>query len=235
MAPAVNSSSLGQPRPTLKVSLPLPQFAVSAPGPAPDPAQSPVNAFAAPNSPSLPGSRTSTPPYELLSTDSDYDTPDHAPLAQKAVRASATITSTAGASAFAPVLTQRMLRLHIPDCCVPMAPAVGQVSPGLPKPTMDVFMPLPQSPGSAPGPIPDPVQSPADATQHYPSLPGSRTSIPAYELLSIDTDVAVSASLGPATVVPLTGSSIVGRFVPLILPESQESRLSSVQFSLNRV
>ena len=58
MAPAVNLSFLGQPWPSLKVSLLLPQSSVSAP----DPAQSPADEFATQHYPSLPGSRTSTPP-----------------------------------------------------------------------------------------------------------------------------------------------------------------------------
>ena len=45
IAPAVNLSSPGQLRLTLKVSLPLPKFDVSAPGPAPAPAQSPADEF----------------------------------------------------------------------------------------------------------------------------------------------------------------------------------------------
>ena len=70
----------------------------------------------------MPGSRTLTPPHELLSDDT---TLDHAPPARKAACASATTTSTAGTSAVAPVLTQLVLRLQIPDCRVSMAPAVG--------------------------------------------------------------------------------------------------------------
>ena len=46
------------------------------------------------------------------------------------LRASATVTSTAGTLAVAPVLTQIVLRLQIPDCRVLMTPAVGPVSPG---------------------------------------------------------------------------------------------------------
>ena len=90
---------------------------------------------------------------------------------------------------------------------------------------------------SIPVPTPDPAQSPADemVTQQYPSLPGSHTSTPTYGFLSVDTDVVVSASLGAAAAVPLTGSPIMARFGPLDLPESQESRLSSVQLSPNRV
>ena len=57
--------------------------------------------------------------------------PDHAPPAQKAAHASATVASTAGISAVVPVLTQRVLRLQILDCHVLMTPAVGPVSPGL--------------------------------------------------------------------------------------------------------
>ena len=45
----------------------------------------------------------------------------------------------------------------------------------------------------------------------------------------------MSASLGAVAAVPLTGSPIMARFEPLSLPESQESRLSSVQLSPNRV
>ena len=52
---------------------------------------------------------------------------------------------------------------------------------------------------------------------------------PTYDLLSIDTDVAVSASLGAAVAVSPDGSPIMTRF------ELQESRLSSVQLSPNRV
>ena len=47
------------------------QFVVLAPGQAPAPAQSPADEFDPRNSPPLPGSRTSTPTYELLSTDTD--------------------------------------------------------------------------------------------------------------------------------------------------------------------
>ena len=133
MAPAVNLSSPGRPRPTVNMSLPLPQFAMSAPGLGPAPAQLPADEFVTPDCPSLPGSRMSTPTYELLSTDSDGATQDHAPPAQKAVHASATVMLTAIASTVAPVLTQRVLRLQIPDCRIPMMPAVGPVSPGLPS------------------------------------------------------------------------------------------------------
>ena len=49
-----------------------------------------------------------------------HRTLDHAPPAQKAARASATVTSTAEASADAPALTLGPLRLRIPDSCVPM-------------------------------------------------------------------------------------------------------------------
>ena len=79
-----------------------------------------------------------------------------------------------GTSAIASVLTQHMFRLQIWNCCVPMAPAVGTVSPGLPRPTLKVSLLLPQSAVWAPGPTPDPAQSPADefATQNYPSLSG---------------------------------------------------------------
>ena len=96
-----------------------------------------------------------------------------------------------------------------------------------------MYLPLPQSAMSVPGPTPDPAQSPA--TQQYPSLPGSRTSTPTYGFLKIDTDVAVSVSLGAAAAVPPTGSLIMARFEPLNLPESQESRLLSVQLSPNPV
>ena len=57
---------------------------------------------------------------------------------------------------------------------------------------------------------------------------------PHHGLLSIDTDVAVSASLGDAVAVPPTGLPIMARFEPLNLPKSQESQLSSVQLSPNR-
>ena len=212
------------------MSLPLPQFAVSAPGPAPASAQSPADEFVAPDCPSAPGSRTSTPPYEFLSTDSDDATSVHAPPARIAVRVSATVTAIAGTSTAAP-------RLQIPDCRAPMSPAVGPVSSGLPRPTMKVSLPLPQSTVSVPVPTPDPAQSSADemVNQQYPSLPGSRTSTPTYGFLSVDTNVAVSASMGAAAAVPPTGSPIMARFGPLNLPELQPSRLSSVQLSTNRV
>ena len=58
--------------------------------------------------------------------------PYDAPPARKAVNASATVKSTAKTSAVAPVLTQRVLRLQIPDCHVLIMPVVGPVSPGLP-------------------------------------------------------------------------------------------------------
>ena len=89
----------------------------------------------------------------------------------------------------------------------------------------------------APGLAPAPTQWLADefAIQDYPSLPGSRTSIPHYELLSIDTDVAMSTSLGAAAEVPPAGSPIVARSEPFYLPGSQELRLSSVQLSPNHV
>ena len=148
MAPAVNLSPSGQPRPTLQVSLPLHQLAVSAPGPAPAPAQSPTAELVTQES--LSGSCTSTTPYELLSTDSEDAMSDHAPATRNAACASAIVTSTAGMAAVAPVLTQPMLRPQIPDCCAPMTPAVGPVSPGLPRPTLKVS-------------LPDPAQSPADA------------------------------------------------------------------------
>ena len=45
----------------------------------------------------------------------------------------------------------------------------------------------------------------------------------------------MSLSLDAAAVVPPAGSPFVARFELLSLPESQESRLSSVQFSPNRV
>ena len=74
-------------------------------------------------------------------------------------------------------------------------------------------------------PTPEPAQLPADefVTQHYDSLPGFRTPTPTYELLSVDTDVAMSASLGAVAAVPLAGSPIMTRFEPLHLPESKES------------
>ena len=100
-----------------------------------------------------------------------------------------------------------------------------------------VSLPLPQSAVSVPVPTPDPAQSPADGmvNQQYPSLPGSRTSTPTYGFLSVDTDVAVSASMGAAAAVPPTGSPIMARFGPLNLPGLQPSRLSSVQLSPNHV
>ena len=132
---------------------------VSGPAPAPLPADE----FVTQDCPSLPGSRTSTPPYELLSSDSDDAIPDHTLRARKAACESATVTLTAGMPV-APVLTQRVLRLQILDCRVPMTPAVGPVSLGLPRPNpnLRVSLPLPQSAVSAPGPTPDPAQSPAD-------------------------------------------------------------------------
>ena len=57
--------------PTLKVSLPLSQYVVSAPGPAPAPVKSPAVESAPQSSPPLPGSHTSTPTYDLLPIDID--------------------------------------------------------------------------------------------------------------------------------------------------------------------
>ena len=115
-------------------------------------------------------------------------------LLRIAARASATVTSTAGTSTVAP-------RLQIPDCRVPMSPAVGPVSPGLL---------LTQSAVSVPGPTPDPAQSLTDelVTQQYPSLPGSRTSTSTYGFLSIDTNDVMSASLGAAAAVPRLGRQL---------------------------
>ena len=67
-------------------------------------------------------------------------------------------------------------------------------------------------------------------------MPGSRTSTSAYELLSIDTDAAVSTSLGAAAAVVLPAMSpCMAMFEPFNLPGSQELRFSSVVLSPNRV
>ena len=120
MAPAVHLSSPGQPRPTPMTS--LQPLAVLAPGPAPVSVQSPADEFVALNCPSPPGSRSSTPPYELLSTDSDDATSVHALPARIAARASATVTSITGTSTIAP-------HIQIPDCRVLMSSAVGRDRP----------------------------------------------------------------------------------------------------------
>ena len=59
------------PMPTLTVSLPLSQSVVSAPGPAWAPVKSPAVDSAPQSSPPLPGSRTSTPTYDLFLIDID--------------------------------------------------------------------------------------------------------------------------------------------------------------------
>ena len=72
LAPADNPISSSLSNPTLKVSLPVSQCVVSAPGLAQAPVASPAVASAAPSSPSLPGSRTSIPNYDLLPIDIDF-------------------------------------------------------------------------------------------------------------------------------------------------------------------
>ena len=72
---------------------------------------------------------TPTPPMPLRPT---HCTPDHAPPARKAARATATVTSSAEASADASTLDLGLFHLQFPDSRVPLAPAVGPVSPGLP-------------------------------------------------------------------------------------------------------
>ena len=54
-------------------------------------------------------------------------------------------------------------------------------------------------------------------------------------ILCSPVSVAVSAPLGAAAALPQTASPIMAQFGPLNLPESQESRMSSVQLSSNRV
>ena len=161
--------------------------------------------------------------YHVFADSVPHQSLDNAPPARKAARAMTKVTSMAEALANAPAFAYR----------APMAPAVNLSFPGQPRPTPRMSLPLPQSAMSVPGLTPDPAQSPA--TQQYPSLPGSRTSTPTYGFLKIDTDVAVSVSLGAAAAVPPTGSLIMARFEPLNLPESQESRLLSVQLSPNPV
>ena len=98
-----------------------------------------------------------------------HRTPDSAPPARKSARATATVMSAAGASIDAPALTQDPL-LHIPDSSVPLALADGPVSPGLPRPTLKISLPLSKSVVSAPGPSPAPVESEFSSSAWVPHV-----------------------------------------------------------------
>ena len=226
-----------KPRPMLLLLYTVPRWRLlltCAPGPAPAPAQSPADEFDTLDCPSPPGSRTSTPPYELLSTHSDDATPVHAPPARKAVRASSTVTSTAGTSTVAPVLTQRVPRLQILDCHVPMSPAVGPVSPGLPRPTLKVSLPLPQSAVSVP------FRHRILPSRWLTSCCNSAISISAW-VPHVDPHLQVPFDWHGCCRVNVAGCCccasrlIMARFEPLNLSEAQESWLSLVQLSPNRV
>ena len=68
----------------------------------------------------------------------------------------------------------------------------------------------------------------------YSGFSRSRTSTPTYELLLIDTDVAVTTSLGAAAAVPPDGSPIVARFEPLYDYICQSRRIRDCRRSRSR-
>ena len=147
-----------------------------------------------------------TPPTPPTPLGPAHRTPDQAPLARKA--ACATATSTAEALADSPALTLGPLRLWISDYCVPMAPAVGLLSPdpeGESATTSVCRVGHWSGTGSCPVCYSGlPFSAGASHIDPPPPLCRglARRPPPPYELLSIDTDVAVSASLGAAASVP---------------------------------